>query len=142
MNMRTETAPRTIRKGNPEISYAIGLLTSFANLIDRSTSGGQESYDEHMAIVTALKFTQAEIEEPLQARIKALEGSARTSAEEVITLRALNAEMLGMLHRITNELEQWDVENDLIPTARAIIAKSAQPTIIHLPADDTEGGAL
>ena len=142
MNMRTETAPRTIRKGNPEISYAIGLLTSFANLIDRSTSSGQESYDEHMSIVTALKFTQAEIEEPLQARIKALEGSARTSAEEVITLRALNAEMLGVLQQLVDADAGQSLEDFHFSAVRAVIAKAAQPIIIHLPADDTEGGGL
>jgi len=142
MHTKTEAAPRTIRKGNPEISYAIGLLTSFANLIDRSTSGGQESYDEHMAIVTALKFTQAEIEEPLQARIKALEGSARTSAEENILLRALNAEMMAVLQQLVDADAWQSLEDFHFSAARAVIAKSAQPTIIRLPADDTEGGGL
>lgn len=143
-------------------------LTEYLSTADgpdwENNPGTRAAYDKDMATVAALRTAQADIEAPLLARLAlvgecsavmggigtefgeenaklrqrcaVLEESVKASAEEVIKLKAL-------LQKIVNEDadDEERLRDELIGEARELIAKF-QPAIIHLPADDTEGGAL
>lgn len=151
MTLKTEAVPA--RAAHPAIADAIELLTQSAkDLADCLSFNGKKpnwkreseakvAYDKDLSTAAALRTVQAEIEAPLLLKINMLQFLDNAKTDEIKALEEINAEMLAAL------LDVADAEPDTNwrshqQTARTAIAKSAQPTIIRLPADDTEGGGL
>lgn len=169
LKLRAELAPAKACTGHPAIQAAIELPKQSAQdladcvSIDGAPDWVQEpeakiAFDGDIAAATALVTVQAEIEVPLLARIKVLEGSLRTSVADFNLPPHPDTRRLDLLissglqvHEACGKFRLREVMDGHAigkchDSARAALdaglAESAEALpILRLLADDTEGGA-